>query len=144
MQRLENAIGWYHSHPGYGCWLSGIDVDTQMNNQKFTDPFVAVVVSALPTVLSKYPLTSLVFALPSACTTSLATFLCTRSTQTAPFLPVVSISVPSAHILKATPLHPRPEGVATSINPFLFQKSKTSVYTRTNTTHWTCRSSRAV
>ena len=22
----ENAIGWYHSHPGYGCWLSGIDV----------------------------------------------------------------------------------------------------------------------
>ena len=21
--RLENAIGWYHSHPGYGCWLSG-------------------------------------------------------------------------------------------------------------------------
>jgi proteasome lid subunit RPN8/RPN11 len=42
--RLENAIGWYHSHPGYGCWLSGIDVNTQMNNQKFTDPFVAVVV----------------------------------------------------------------------------------------------------
>lgn len=27
--RLENAIGWYHSHPGYGCWLSGIDVATQ-------------------------------------------------------------------------------------------------------------------
>ena len=22
--RAENAIGWYHSHPGYGCWLSGI------------------------------------------------------------------------------------------------------------------------
>lgn len=21
--RLENVIGWYHSHPGYGCWLSG-------------------------------------------------------------------------------------------------------------------------
>ncbi|KAJ6732138.1 hypothetical protein OIU79_003288 [Salix purpurea] len=21
--RLENAVGWYHSHPGYGCWLSG-------------------------------------------------------------------------------------------------------------------------
>ena len=45
--RLENAIGWYHSHPGYGCWLSGIDVNTQMNNQKFTDPFVAVVVRLL-------------------------------------------------------------------------------------------------
>ncbi|TRM59599.1 JAB1/Mov34/MPN/PAD-1 ubiquitin protease-domain-containing protein [Schizophyllum amplum] len=37
-QRQENAIGWYHSHPGYGCWLSGIDVNTQMNNQKFQDP----------------------------------------------------------------------------------------------------------
>ncbi|KAF2283545.1 hypothetical protein GH714_011933 [Hevea brasiliensis] len=19
--RLENVVGWYHSHPGYGCWL---------------------------------------------------------------------------------------------------------------------------
>ncbi len=44
--RLEHAIGWYHSHPGYGCWLSGIDVSTQLNNQKFQDPFVAVVVSS--------------------------------------------------------------------------------------------------
>ncbi|KEH17813.1 JAB1/Mov34/MPN/PAD-1 ubiquitin protease [Medicago truncatula] len=26
--RLENVVGWYHSHPGYGCWLSGIDVST--------------------------------------------------------------------------------------------------------------------
>ena len=24
--RKENICGWYHSHPGYGCWLSGIDV----------------------------------------------------------------------------------------------------------------------
>lgn len=42
--RLENAIGWYHSHPGYGCWLSGIDVGTQMLNQQFQEPFVAIVV----------------------------------------------------------------------------------------------------
>lgn len=42
--RPENALGWYHSHPGYGCWLSGIDVDTEMNNQQFQDPWVAVVV----------------------------------------------------------------------------------------------------
>ena len=45
MGRLENAIGWYHSHPGYGCWLSGIDVGTQMVNQQFQEPFVAIVVS---------------------------------------------------------------------------------------------------
>ncbi|EGO03355.1 hypothetical protein SERLA73DRAFT_174812 [Serpula lacrymans var. lacrymans S7.3] len=50
VRRLENAIGWYHSHPGYGCWLSGIDVDTQMNNQQFTDPFVAVVIDPNRTI----------------------------------------------------------------------------------------------
>ncbi|KAL0958444.1 hypothetical protein HGRIS_000587 [Hohenbuehelia grisea] len=49
-QRLENAIGWYHSHPGYGCWLSGIDVNTQMNNQKYQDPFVAIVVDPNRTI----------------------------------------------------------------------------------------------
>lgn len=43
--RLENALGWYHSHPGYGCWLSGIDVSTQMLNQQFQEPWVAIVVS---------------------------------------------------------------------------------------------------
>ncbi|KAF8873776.1 Mov34-domain-containing protein [Infundibulicybe gibba] len=48
--RMENAIGWYHSHPGYGCWLSGIDVNTQMNNQQFTDPFVAVVIDPNRTI----------------------------------------------------------------------------------------------
>ncbi|KAL9103091.1 MAG: hypothetical protein Q9163_001831 [Psora crenata] len=42
--RLENAVGWYHSHPGYGCWLSGIDVSTQNLQQSFQDPFLAVVI----------------------------------------------------------------------------------------------------
>ncbi|KAF5022597.1 hypothetical protein F66182_5343 [Fusarium sp. NRRL 66182] len=42
--RQENVVGWYHSHPGYGCWLSGIDVDTQSLQQKFSDPFLAVVI----------------------------------------------------------------------------------------------------
>ncbi|KAH8696683.1 COP9 signalosome subunit CsnE [Talaromyces proteolyticus] len=41
--RMENAVGWYHSHPGYGCWLSGIDVSTQ-SMQQMSDPFVAVVI----------------------------------------------------------------------------------------------------
>lgn len=48
--RLENAIGWYHSHPGYGCWLSGIDVSTQMLNQTYQEPFVAVVVDPIRTI----------------------------------------------------------------------------------------------
>lgn len=40
----EDIIGWYHSHPGYGCWLSGIDVSTQSLNQQFQDPYLAVVI----------------------------------------------------------------------------------------------------
>jgi len=48
--RLENAVGWYHSHPGYGCWLSGIDVSTQMLNQQFQDPWVAIVIDPVRTI----------------------------------------------------------------------------------------------
>ena len=48
--RLENVIGWYHSHPGYGCWLSGIDVATQMLNQQFQEPWLAVVIDPTRTV----------------------------------------------------------------------------------------------
>jgi COP9 signalosome complex subunit 5 len=47
--RLENALGWYHSHPGYGCWLSGIDVATQMLNQQFQEPWLAIVVDPVRT-----------------------------------------------------------------------------------------------
>ncbi|XP_044973922.1 COP9 signalosome complex subunit 5-like [Hordeum vulgare subsp. vulgare] len=42
--RLENVVGWYHSHPGYRCWLSSIAVSTQMLNQQFQEPFLAVVI----------------------------------------------------------------------------------------------------
>jgi len=48
--RKENVIGWYHSHPGYGCWLSGIDVATQMLNQQFFDPFLAIVIDPTRTI----------------------------------------------------------------------------------------------
>ena len=27
--RPEVVVGWYHSHPGFGCWLSSTDVNTQ-------------------------------------------------------------------------------------------------------------------
>jgi len=26
--RHEVVVGWYHSHPGFGCWLSGVDMGT--------------------------------------------------------------------------------------------------------------------
>lgn len=44
VHRPENLVGWYHSHPGYGCWLSGIDVGTQSLYQGSQEPFLAVVV----------------------------------------------------------------------------------------------------
>lgn len=50
VSRPENVVGWYHSHPGYGCWLSGIDVGTQMENQKYQDPFLAVVIDPNRTI----------------------------------------------------------------------------------------------
>jgi len=50
--RNENAVGWYHSHPGYGCWLSGIDVSTQMLYQQYQEPWLAVVVDPKRTILS--------------------------------------------------------------------------------------------
>lgn len=48
--RQENIVGWYHSHPGYGCWLSGIDVSTQELNQNFQDPYLAIVVDPVRTL----------------------------------------------------------------------------------------------
>lgn len=48
--RKENVIGWYHSHPGYSCWLSGIDVNTQMVNQQYQEPFVAIVIDPIRTI----------------------------------------------------------------------------------------------
>ncbi|KFA65470.1 hypothetical protein S40285_00541 [Stachybotrys chlorohalonatus IBT 40285] len=48
--RQENVVGWYHSHPGYGCWLSGIDVETEAMQQQYQDPFLAVVIDPDRTV----------------------------------------------------------------------------------------------
>lgn len=42
--KLGHIIGWYHSHPGYDCWLSNIDMKTQDLNQSFQDPYLAIVV----------------------------------------------------------------------------------------------------
>jgi len=47
--RLENVLGWYHSHPGYGCWMSGIDVSTQMLNQQYQEPWLAIVIDPVKT-----------------------------------------------------------------------------------------------
>lgn len=43
----QTIVGWYHSHPGYDCWLSNIDMHTQDLNQNYQDPYVAIVVDPI-------------------------------------------------------------------------------------------------
>lgn len=50
LARREHVVGWYHSHPGYGCWLSGIDVQTQSTHQSYNDPFLAIVIDPVRTM----------------------------------------------------------------------------------------------
>ena len=33
------VVGWYHSHPGFGCWLSGVDINTQQVVYDLTTAF---------------------------------------------------------------------------------------------------------
>jgi COP9 signalosome complex subunit 5 len=46
----DKTIGWYHSHPGYSCYLSGTDVPTQQTNQTHQDPYIALVVDPVQTL----------------------------------------------------------------------------------------------
>jgi len=48
--RVEKVIGWYHSHPGLGVFLSGTDVATQRFQQTYSDPYLAIVIDPLATV----------------------------------------------------------------------------------------------
>ncbi len=49
--RTDIVLGWYHSHPNYGCWLSGVDVATQHLHQEHSqDPFLAIVVDPVRTM----------------------------------------------------------------------------------------------
>lgn len=44
------CVGWYHTHPGYSCFLSGIDVTTQQGSQRMQDPWVALVIDPVETL----------------------------------------------------------------------------------------------
>ena len=50
--KREGTCGWYHSHPGYGCWLSGIDVETERLHQQAEDPYLAIVIDPIRTISS--------------------------------------------------------------------------------------------
>jgi len=47
--RPEHLVGWYHSHPGYGCWMSGIDCSTQQLNQQYQEPWLALIIDPIRT-----------------------------------------------------------------------------------------------
>jgi 26S proteasome regulatory subunit N11 len=51
--RPERVVGWYHSHPGFGCWLSGIDMATQQMFEKQNARAVAVVIDPVQSVKGK-------------------------------------------------------------------------------------------
>jgi len=51
--RPETVVGWYHSHPGFGCWLSSVDVNTQQSFEQLNKRAVAVVVDPIQSVKGK-------------------------------------------------------------------------------------------
>ena len=50
------VVGWYHSHPGFGCWLSGVDINTQQSFEALSERAVAVVVDPIQSVKGKVSL----------------------------------------------------------------------------------------
>lgn len=51
--RPEMVVGWYHSHPGFGCWLSGVDISTQNSFEQLDPRAVSVVIDPVQSVPGK-------------------------------------------------------------------------------------------
>mmetsp|Transcript_27176 Transcript_27176/g.85511 ORF Transcript_27176/g.85511 Transcript_27176/m.85511 type:complete len:312 (-) Transcript_27176:174-1109(-) len=51
--RPEMVVGWYHSHPGFGCWLSGVDINTQQSFEQLNSRAVALVIDPIQSVKGK-------------------------------------------------------------------------------------------
>jgi len=51
--RKETVVGWYHSHPGFGPWLSSVDINTQQSFEQLNSRAVAVVVDPVQSVKGK-------------------------------------------------------------------------------------------
>ena len=52
-KRNEMVVGWYHSHPSFGCWLSSVDMNTQKSFEQLHPRCVAVVVDPIQSVRGK-------------------------------------------------------------------------------------------
>lgn len=51
--RDQMVVGWYHSHPGFGCWLSSVDINTQQSFEQLNSRAVAVVIDPIQSVKGK-------------------------------------------------------------------------------------------
>jgi 26S proteasome regulatory subunit N11 len=51
--RVQPVVGWYHSHPGFGCWLSHVDCETQRSFENIDKRAIAVVVDPIQSVRGK-------------------------------------------------------------------------------------------
>ncbi|KAK1937464.1 putative 26S proteasome regulatory subunit [Babesia divergens] len=51
--RPEVVVGWYHSHPGFGCWFSGTDINTQQSFEQLNPRAVGVVIDPIQSVKGK-------------------------------------------------------------------------------------------
>merc|ERR1719428_615581 len=51
--RHEMVVGWYHSHPGFGCWFSGTDINTQQSFEQLNARAVGIVVDPIQSVKGK-------------------------------------------------------------------------------------------
>lgn len=51
--RTEMMVGWYHSHPGYGCFLSSIDVDMASKFETLNPRSISIVVDPIRSMKGK-------------------------------------------------------------------------------------------
>ena len=51
--RGQSVVGWYHSHPGFGCWLSHTDINTQSSFEALNPRAVALVIDPIQSVKGK-------------------------------------------------------------------------------------------
>lgn len=64
--RPEMVVGWYHSHPGFGCWLSGTDMGTQQSFEQLNPRAVAVVIDPIQSVKGKVVMDAFRLVSPTA------------------------------------------------------------------------------
>jgi 26S proteasome regulatory subunit N11 len=51
--RPQMVVGWYHSHPGFGCWLSSTDINTQQSFEQLNKRAVSIVIDPIQSVKGK-------------------------------------------------------------------------------------------